>query len=346
VSLRVLVVNDSPTMRASLRVALLATPDVEIVGELEDGADAADAVLRLRPDVVLMDVVMPTNGYEATRAIMAQAPTPVVMITAAENPGDERVVFAALGAGALGIVSAPPPPGHPRHRVGAAALVQLLRTMAGARVTALAPGGARAPSQPDATEAGAPSPVAAIGIVASAGGPPALVELLRPLVGAAMPPILVVQHMVLGFQESFAAWLSSETKFPVAIASSGAPLAAGTVTMAPADHHLGVTSDLTAIVTKDAPTGQFRPSGDYLLSSLARALGRRAVGVVLTGMGRDGADGAAELKRAGGIVVAQSAESSVIDGMPRAVRDRGSATRVLSLGAIPGYLAGLVRGPR
>ena len=291
-----------------------------------------------------MDVVMPgCNGYEATRAIMSRCPTPVLMITAAVNPRDERVIFEALGAGALGITQAPPPPTHPDHRVAAAGLVQLLRTMAGAKLQ----GAASTPVERTPEPTGEPDgPVRAIGIVASAGGPPALVTILSELQGKRMPPMLVVQHMVSGFAGGFASWLAAETGYAVALASPGEPLRAGRAYVAPDGRQLGVARSRNAVVNDDPPVNRFRPSGDYLLRSMAQALGSAAAAVVLTGMGRDGAAGALELRRAGGFVIAQDAATSVIDGMPRAVREAGAASRVVSLRQIPEVLQALAKGER
>lgn len=337
--LRVLIVNDSSTMRAALRAALALAPDIQVVGEVENGSVAADAVVALRPEVVLMDVVMPgCDGYQATRAIMARAPTPVVMVTAAENPDDERVIFQALGAGALSVTRAPPPPGSPAHRLASATLAQLLRSMAGANVG----GRARAARTPPRNvEAQPRQRIQAIGIVASAGGPPAVLAILQQLTPHAMPPILLVQHMSPGFTPGFARWLGDVSGYPVVMASHGEPLLPGSLYLAPDEHHLGVGPHGTVLLATDAPIGQFRPSGDYLLSSLARAYGRATAGVVLSGMGNDGATGALEIAAAGGIVVAQDAASSVVDGMPRAVREHIASAHVLALDAIPGFLSTL-----
>ena len=153
-TLRVLVVNDSATARAALRLALERSPGIELVAAIADGAAAVDAVLRHRPDVVLMDVVMPEcDGYEATRAIMQRCPTPVVMVTARVDARDEEVVLRALGAGALAITTVPPPNGHRDHPVKMAALVQLIRTMARANV-----GRARDGLGPSGAERPAPAP--------------------------------------------------------------------------------------------------------------------------------------------------------------------------------------------
>ena len=344
--LRVLLVNDSATVRAALRIALESHPGVSIVGEVADGAMAASTTAALRPNVVLMDVVMPRiDGYEATRAIMAEAPTPVVMISAVEDASQENVVLRALGAGALSIVKLPAGPVDGASRSAWAGLVQLLRTMAGARV------GAAPLSTPMTFPTPSPMPApasrfAAIGIVTSAGGPQALASVLGALSGRSIPPILLVQHMAAGFSGGFGAWLAAETKFPVKVARLGELLLPSTAYIAPEDRHIGVGSDGVVILSDAPATNSFRPSGDFLLSSLARAHGRNAIGVVLTGMGSDGARGASELHDAGGIMIAESAESAIIDGMPGAVRARGAASRVLALSSIPDYLVTLTRGAR
>jgi two-component system chemotaxis response regulator CheB len=337
--LRVLIVNDSPTMCAALRAALGLAPDLAVVGEVSNGSVAADAVVALRPDVVLMDVVMPgCDGYQATREIMARAPTPVVMVTAAENPDDERVIFQALGAGALTVSRAPPPPGSPAHRLASATLAQLLRSMAGANVGELGhspPAVVRRVDDPPGQR------VNAVGIVASAGGPPAVLAILRQLTPHAMPPILLVQHMSPGFAPGFARWLGDVSGYPVSVASHGETLLPRSLYLAPDEHHLGVGPNGTVLLATDAPIGQFRPSGDYLLSSLARAYGRATAGVVLSGMGNDGEAGAIAIAAAGGIVVAQDAASSAVDGMPRAVREHVASARTLPLDAIAGFLSTL-----
>ena len=345
--LRVLVVNDSPTVRAALRTALEAHPNVRVVGEIGDGTAVVDAALRLRPSVILMDAVMPhCDGYEATRAVMARAPTPVVMVSAVEDARHEHVVLRALGAGALAIVGLPPGPGDPLHRSRWAALVQLLRTMAGARLGPAAPFEEQAPVEargPARRPANA-SGIAAIALVASAGGPQALASVLLALADADLPPVLLVQHMAPGFTSGFASWLEGETKRSVRLARTGEQLVPGVVYLAPEERHLEVASDGTALVRDLPPVRGFRPSADVLLSSLAKVYGERAIAVVLTGMGSDGAQGAAELRAAGGTVIAESSQTAVIDGMPRAVRDRGAASKVLALPAIAGGLRELLGG--
>lgn len=335
--LRVVIVNDSATMRAALSAVLRRFPDIEIAAEVDDGAAAAAVVRALRPSVVLMDVIMPgCDGFAATRQIMATAPTPIVMVSSVVDPRDSNVILSALGAGALSIAEAPPPPSDPSYLFRCAALAQLLRAMAEVRV---ARSRSDAPPPPRMTPAAARSrAVSAIGLAASTGGPGTLADVLRALPLGVMPPILVVQHLAAGFAPSFASWLGERTGHDVRVAVDGAPLHPGVVWIAPDDRHLGATPDLRVALSAAPPVGVFRPSATHLLASIARSFGPRGIGVVMTGMSDDGADGAVALRRAGGRVVAQDEASSVIYGMPRAALERGGVDDVLPSGDIAGWL--------
>jgi two-component system chemotaxis response regulator CheB len=353
--LRVVVFNDSATMRAAIRVALERDPDMQVVAEQASGENAVAVVTRTRADAVIMDVVMPgVDGYQATREIMRQRPTPIVMVSSVLDARDARVVFAALEAGALHIAEPPPPPGSPGYVVRCAAFAELVRVVAGARLVRTT---ARAHAEPPPADALAPAPrpgapagsagarvsparpalIDAIGIVASAGGPQALGGVLRALPAGVMPPILLVQHLASGFTDSFAGWLRDSTGHAVVIAERGERSAAGVVYMPPEDHHIGLTPDLRLELSTAQPDRGFRPSGDHLLSSLA-SHGRRALGVVLSGMGRDGADGAARLRQAGGHVVAQDLASAAVTGMPSAVSQIGAADAMLPPEGIAAWL--------
>ncbi len=338
--LRVVIVNDSRTMRASIKAALASAPDLVVVAEASDGVEAVAVVTRTRPSVVLMDVVMPnSDGFAATREIMAHVPTPIVMISAVVNPRDSAVVFETLEAGALCIAEAPPSPSDPGYRFRCATLAQLVRSMAAIDVTRSRPGstGAPKPVQPRARLRSSSS-ISAIGIAASTGGPGALVAILEALPLDVMPPILIVQHIAAGFEASFAAWLKERTRHPVEVARGGALLERGGVYVAPDDQHLGITHDHRVELSNEPHVGRLRPAGNYLLCSLARVLGPRALGVVLTGMADDGADGALALRRAGGTIAAQDEATSVIYGMPKAALEKGGVNDVVALGEIAAWL--------
>ena len=322
---RLLIVNDSPTVRAALRRALGG--ELDVIGEASDGQQAIDAVGELRPDVVLMDVVMPVmDGYAATRAVMARYPTPIVLYSAVVSPRDVAVAMESLRSGALSIAEALPAPGSELFESKRSALTHLLRALSQVNVHARAPGPRLAAARPADSRA-----VAAIGIASSTGGPQALDVLLRALPAATLPPILVVQHIASGFTEGFAQWLATTTSHRVMVATNGSLAERGGVYIAPEGKQLGIDESLHLTVREDPLVGVFRPSGTYLFHAMAKALGARAAGVVLTGMGSDGAEGLVALRRAGGATVVQDASTSVIFGMPRAALEAGGASDALPL---------------
>lgn len=342
--LRVAVFNHSPAVRAAIRAAVEREPDMRIVTEQASAGDAAAVVARSHADAVIMDVRMPgVDGYQATRDIMRRHPTPIVMVSSVIDARDAAVVFAALEAGALHLAEPPPSLGAPHYAARCAAFAELLRTMAGAQLARMEPAETGRPPGVPLPTAGPrawPSalyPVGAIGIVASAGGPRALGVLLRALPAGVMPPILLVQHLTAGFTASFASWLGSSTGHPVLIAEHGQRALPGCVYMPPEDHHIGLAPDLRIELDSAPPIAGFRPSGDHLLAALARH-GRRALGVVLSGMGRDGAEGAARLRQAGGHVVAQALESATVIGMPSAASQSGAAEAMLAPEDIASWL--------
>lgn len=338
--LRVVVFNDSPTVRSVLRATLASAPDFSLVGEAADGTDAASICEEYQPDLVLMDAMMPTvNGFEATQAIMARAPVPIVIVSAILDPKNADVLFQAMKAGALFVV--PPPSVAPRGdgSLEQAVFLQTLRNVVAA--TSLREGD-DAPAPPEPREA-APRSVDVIGVCASAGGPAAITELLGTLREHRMPPILLVQHLAAGFHRTFADWLGSQTGMSVQVAADGEPLQAGHVYLAPGDSHLRYRSGATASVTSDPPIGQFRPSATALLESLTVAR-HRARGVVLSGMGDDGAAGAVTLRRSGGKVVVQDRASSAVYGMPQAALKAGGADDVLNPRNIGLWLIREIRG--
>jgi two-component system chemotaxis response regulator CheB len=338
-TVRIVIVNDSATMRAALRAALAGVEGVEVVGEAADGAAAPVVVAAKRPSVVLMDVVMPrVDGYAATRAIMARSPVAIVLVSSVVNPRDVAVAMEALRSGALAIVEALPSPHDPAYGFRRDALVRLLRAMARVPVPPPTRAGATRPARAVGVKPGAGTTAAAVGVVASTGGPGALVEVLRPASGLASPPVLLVQHLARGFAEGFARWLGQATGRNVRLAEHQQPLERGAVYVAPDDRHLGLDAGLRAVVSDDPPVGPFRPSGTWLLRSLARALGPCARAVVMTGMGDDGADGAVELRRAGGRVAVQDAATSVVFGMAQATVERGGADDVLPLDALAAWV--------
>ncbi|MFI5910233.1 chemotaxis-specific protein-glutamate methyltransferase CheB [Dactylosporangium sp. NPDC051541] len=346
--IRVLIVEDSPTVRACLREALTSADGFEIVGEAVDGAQAVDLCRRLRPDVITMDVMLPImTGLVATEQIMAVAPTPILVVCSA----DRREVFTtydALAAGAVDVLEKPR--GDAADDTWGQRLRTAVRVVSRIRVVTKRLAG------PPATVPAAPAPSAAgslraVLIGASTGGPGAIVSLLRALPAGFALPLLYVQHLSANesFAQAFTGWLAEQTGLVIAYARGGEALAslAGRVTMAPPNLHLLVRGGHLHL-SAAAPRYSCRPSVDTLFESAAADLGRAAAGCLLTGMGRDGADGLLALRRAGAVTFAQDAASCVVYGMPKEAVTLGAAAEVLppeQIGSRLGALAGAAARP-
>lgn len=320
---RVLVVDDSATVRAVLRRILVRTPDIVVAGEAADGASAVDQVLALHPDVVLMDVEMPVlDGFAATERIMAVRPTPIVVVSSRANRAELHTAFEAVRRGAVEVLAKPEEPSGWDHL--SEALPRTIRSVAGAR--------ARDAALPAASTGPLASPelrrgLRYVAIGASTGGPQAVHELLSSLPPEPPAAILVVQHIASGFEEGFADWLARDLRRDVKLAADGEPASPGTVRISPSGVHLRLDGGGTLRLDAATPArGGHRPSADELFLSCAASSPRQAVGVLLSGMGRDGAEGLAALRRAGGLTMVQDEASSVVFGMPKAALDLEAAT--------------------
>lgn len=317
---RVLIVDDSPLIRRFLGDMIGAEPDLEVVGYARDGEEALAQVRQLRPDVVTMDVEMPRcSGLEALRLIMAQHPVPVLMVSSLTRSGARETVE-ALQCGALDVVAKPTqgPAEFPRVRE------ELLAKL---RAASLARLGVARRSPPPASPTRAPEGLDAtrlILIASSTGGPRALTLLFERLPHGFPAPILLVQHMPPGFTESLAQRLSRSGPVECREARDGEPPLPGTALIAPGGHHLALDGAGTLRLQDDPPIHGVRPSADRLFSSAARSFGARCIGLVLTGMGRDGADGALALRKTGATVFGESESTCTIYGMPRAAKAAGA----------------------
>ncbi len=321
----VLVIDDSPTLRLFVIRTLEATGRYRVCGLSEDGRGAARLVARARPDVVVMDLTMPeVDGLAATRAIMEASPRPIVLFCGLDAPEASRRAFEALAAGAVGLVPKPGP-GVDLESTGKA----LVRALDEAILV-----GVRRPPAARAT-APAPAPAAElrqglVAIGASTGGPPAVRAVLASL-PADVSPVLVLQHIVPAFVESFGRWLGGEVPQRVVVAQAGTVPAPGFVYLAPPGSDLVLRAGRLDL---QPGAGRHVPSVDVTFESLCHARGLRVVGVLLTGMGDDGARGLLALRRAGATTIAQDEATSVIYGMPRVARDLGAAEQILPLEAI------------
>lgn len=339
-AIRVLLVDDSPTVRAVLQRILRRTPDLEVVGEAGDGETGVRLAAELAPDLVLMDLAMPRlDGFEATARIMQQAPT-AVMVFSTEVSVDGHRVFEAYSRGARDVLAKPASPQDWTEL--ATTLPERIRNVAQgfadgrlADAAELAPRTAAADLEADVRA----RPIHFLAIGASTGGPEALRELLAEL--APRPPlaILVVQHIAPEFEQGLADWLRADVRMDVGLARQGERPHPGTVRLAPQGYHLTLEAGHRLRLDADTPPVRgHRPAADLLLTSCARAAGAQTAGVLLSGMGRDGVEGLRKLREAGALTLVQDRASSVVFGMPQAALAAHAAETALPPAALARYL--------
>ena len=348
---RVLVVEDSTTVRRRLVETLAADPDIDVIGEAEDGKQAVELCMRYRPDVITMDMMMPVmSGLAATEYIMAHQPTPILIVSASLNRGELFKIYDALAAGAVDVLEKPT--GDELHGDWERRLLSTVKLVAKIKVIThprakfearRRPLEIPAPVLRDARQSSAPIDIVAIG--ASTGGPGALVEVIRRLPAHFQIPILVVIHMNAPFGSSFTDWLDAQIARPASAPENGAPVASarGRVIVAPGGQHMVVRGG-RMFLTLDPERHSCRPSVDVLFETIAADYGASAAACLLTGMGRDGAVGLLRIRESGGTTIAQDEATSVIYGMPREAAVLGAATHVLPLSEIGPRLAAL-QGP-
>ncbi|HUB84637.1 MAG TPA: chemotaxis-specific protein-glutamate methyltransferase CheB [Rhizomicrobium sp.] len=342
--IRVLVVDDSPTVRASLCGILASEPDIEVVGDAEDGARGIELCEQLRPDVITLDMAMPrVDGLAVTEHVMAHCPRPILIVSASHERGEAFSTFDALKAGAVDVLekaTGNEPEGEwERQFIATVKLVARIKVITRPRARPKACG-------PSPMIAGlaktAVSRYSAVAIGASTGGPSAVVQVLRALPPQFPIPVLLVLHIGAGFAPAFAEWLSGQTPHKITFPRGGERLTelGGGVIMAPADRHV-VVHDGMLFFSDEAERHSCRPSVDVLFESVAASCGASAVGCLLTGMGRDGAAGLRLIRQAGGRTIVQDEATSVVYGMPREAVLLGAAERVLPLNEIGPALASL-----
>jgi two-component system, chemotaxis family, protein-glutamate methylesterase/glutaminase len=346
--IRVMVVDDSVVVRKIVTDVLSADPDIEVVGTAVNGRIAVAKLAQLEPDLVTMDIEMPElNGIEAVRAIRsgaggrAHGRVPIVMFSTLTERGASSTLD-ALSAGANDYVTKPANVGSVGQSMESVReqLIPKIKALTG-RPVSIGPARAAAPVPPPRAAAPRTGPrklPAVLVIGSSTGGPEALAKVLPQLPAGLPVPVLVVQHMPPVFTRQFAQRLDRLSPLRVVEASDGSPLVPGTVHLAPGDHHLVVRSSARGLHTglsQGPPENFCRPAVDPLFRSAVTAFDGAVLAVVLTGMGSDGRNGAGEIRAAGGTVLVQDQNSSVVWGMPGAISQAGYADEVLPLDRIP-----------
>ena len=345
---KVLIVDDSLTAREYLSYLIDQDETLEVAGTAKDGVEAVEQVEKLHPDVVLMDIQMPRmDGLEATRQIMTTMPVPIVIISAHLNNDEMDYTFKAMEQGAVCAVEKPKGLGHPDAEKMARKLLMYVSTMAEIKVvrrrSALAD--AAHPSQDNpAPEGAASKKFKVIAIGASTGGPQALKAILPRLQGNFSLPILVVQHITDGFLEGFVSWLRKETSLPVHVAEQGERPLEGHIYFAPCGYHMTVKTEGIIVLSDAPPEYNVKPAAARLFRSVAQCFGDRAVGILLTGMGKDGAAELKFMRDRDGLTIAQDRESSLVHGMPGEAIKLGAARHIMNPSQIVRFLNGLCSG--
>jgi two-component system, chemotaxis family, protein-glutamate methylesterase/glutaminase len=339
--IRILVVEDSATVRGLLTAMFQSDPALQVVGTAANGEEAVRKALALKPDLITMDIRMPLmDGIEATQRIMTECPTPIVVVTAVADGAESRVTFDAIQAGALDVLQKPVGLNHAEFETIRERLVSTVKLMAGVKVVRRHSRKLTAPMTTPLPALRSPPDLLVIG--ASTGGPAALNTLLRGLPPEFPLPIVVVQHMSAGFLPSLVSWLQLGTRLQLVVAQDGQALSPGRVFFAPDDHHLVVASRGRLGLSAAPPVSHVRPSATVLFNSAAAVYGSRVTGLLLTGMGDDGALGLKAIRDRGGLTLAQDEASSVVYGMPRVAAELGAVERVLHLERVAAALLSLV----
>jgi two-component system chemotaxis response regulator CheB len=347
--IKVLIVEDSLVVRELLKHIIGSDSRFDLVAAVESAEEALALLDGLQPDVISLDIRLPgMNGLDATLQIMARRPTPIVVVAANVDDDELNIAMNALRAGALAVVEKPVGVTNVAFEGMASRLCTQLAIMSQVRVVrqGINRGLSFGTAEPVEVRPRRPADgYAMVGIVSSTGGPQALTQVLGGM-GKGFPlPVLLVQHITASFLEGFVSWLAGVTPFAVKIAVAGEVPAPATVYVPPADRHL-ILKDGRLALADDPPVQSQRPSGSVLLASMARDVGRRAIGVVLTGMGSDGAEGMAALHKAGGHTIAEHESTCVVYGMPAAAAKLGAVKEMLPLPDIGPRLIRLVSGEK
>lgn len=365
--IRVLVVDDSLIVREIITKILRSDPEIEIVGTARNGVEAIDMAARLRPSIITMDVNMPIkNGLEAIEEIMAYTPTPILVISSLVNK-EVGFAFKAMELGALDVFEKPTMgvwngqeklERELKARVKLLSKIKVVTHLTGRRKEQLTVSSQQSIpmeqrpvpevlppiDQPIAKTSNGNSIFEIIAIGTSTGGPKALQQVLSPIPKDFPLPIVIVQHIVDGFTEGLVEWLETQCQVKVKLGKDREPLQSGVVYIAPCRFHMRVDEYKQIRLDDTPPIGGHKPAATVLLSSVAKVYENRAIGIILTGMGGDGAEGLKEMRDRGAVTIAQDKDTSIIFGMPKVAIDMGAAQKVLPVDIIPLEIMRMVGG--
>ncbi|MEX2191721.1 MAG: chemotaxis protein CheB [Bacteroidota bacterium] len=345
--INVLIVEDSIALQQLLRNAISSDPLLTVVGVAANREEAVEAVQQLRPDVIAMGWQRQAiDGLETTRRIMETTPIPIVLVTGSGVPNDAAGPFRIIEAGALAIVQQPPGEHHPDHKKESERLTRTLQLMSEVKLVKRTGRSSTAQGTPGRlaeTFVQAESDIQVVAIGASTGGPNVLQTILSGLSEGFPVPLFIVQHIAEGFTAGFVEWLQNTTPLRLRIASHGENALPGHAYIAPDQCHMGVERGPRIALNHNGPEHGARPSVACLFRSVAQQFGSHATGVLLTGMGRDGADELKIMKDNGAVTFAQNEESSIIHGMPGEAIKLHAATYILSPEGIAVALTALTK---
>jgi two-component system chemotaxis response regulator CheB len=332
--MRVLLVDDSAVVRAVLKDIFRTTSDITVVAEAANGSEAVALTERLKPDLIIMDIMMPVmDGLAAIEIIMAQTPTPILVLSATMDDREVNYAFSAIKKGALDVMEKPGIQGLELSGTFGARLIEKARMLARIKAIRRRPSHKLRPEKAEMQVAYPKGERSILAIGASTGGPKAVMSIIKSLSADFAGVVFIVQHIASGFAKGFAQWLDQECVIRVSLAVDGQKLQAGEVLVAPNDCHMIVDKGKVRLVQGE-PVNCCRPSIDVFFNSLAEE-GSRVVGVLLTGMGKDGAQGLYRIKEQGGVTIAQDELSCAVFGMPRAAIAINAADEILPLPDIP-----------
>lgn len=344
-SIRVLIVEDSPVASELISHILSSDPGIQVMGVANNGREAIKSINKNKPDIVTMDLNMPgMDGFETTRTIMETVPVPIIIVTGMTGMSEIEMSFRAIEAGALAVLQKPYGIGHPDYEANANELITTVKLMSEIRVVRRWRTTAKKTPATDKVVNSIsiqPADIRIVAMGASTGGPPVIEKILASLPKNFSVPLLIVQHIAPGFIQGFVEWLGQTSALPVHVAFNGSIIRPGHVYFAPDGAQMKVDSIGRVSCTGDPSENGLRPSISYLFRSVAKMFEKNAVGVLLTGMGKDGAEELKLMKEKGAVTIAQDEESSAVFGMPGAAVKLDAVSYVLPPEKIAEVLAEL-----